>query len=248
MATQTINFPFLAGESGLSLRLRSLSTRAIVATEAAAELTANNAIQTAAFTDVAAGDYLLQLIDGTDVLGQDVITLTLTTAQFWPASATPANSSSGGLTTEQAAALDRIDAKTGLITGGKLSVAGAVTPGGDITLVIGDDRVTAADSELLRTISDTGGALHTRLAAASQIKFGAGRNGVADMITGTVVSSHASNITTLTIQIDQVGLSSDASASEDYTYQIQRVTADGDCVVEVSGNLTLLDRYVARTP
>lgn len=245
MATQTVNFPFLAGESGLSLRLRSLTDRSIVATESASESTASNGVQTAAFTNVAAGNYLLQLVSGSDVFGQDVITLTLTTGQFWPASATA--SSSGGLTTDQAAALDRIDAKAGLITGSKLSVAGAVTPGGDITLVIGDDRVTDADSELLRSITDTGGALHTRLAAASQIKFGAGRNGVADMITGTVTSAHSANVTTLTIEIDHAGVSTDAIASEDYTYQIQRVTADAEHVVELSGNLTLLNRYVSRT-
>jgi hypothetical protein len=243
MATQTINFPFLAGETGLSLRLRSRTTRAIIDTQSSSESTANNGIQTAAFTDVPAGQYLLQLIQGTDVLGQDTITLTLTTGQFWPDAA----GASGGLTTEQAAALERIDAKAALITGSKLSVAGAVTPGGDITLVIGDDRVSAADSELLRSITDTGGALHTRLAAASEITFGAGRNGVADLITGTVTSSYASNVTTLTIEIDQAGVSTDAIASEDYTYQIQRVTADGDHVIEVSGNLTLLDRYAART-
>jgi hypothetical protein len=154
---------------------------------------------------------------------------------------------SGGLTSEQAAALTRIDTKTALITGSKLSVAGAVTPGGDITLVIGDDRVSAADSELLRSITDTSGALHTRLAAASQVTFGAGRNGVPDLITGTVTSSYSVNVTTLTIEIDQAGVSTDAIASEDYTYQIQRVTADGDHVIEVSGNLTLLDRYAART-
>jgi hypothetical protein len=154
---------------------------------------------------------------------------------------------SGGLTSEQAAALTRIDTKTALITGSKLSVAGAVTPGGDITLVIGDDRASDADSELLRSITDTGGALHTRLAAASQVTFGAGRNGVPDLITGTVTSSYSANVTTLTIEIDQAGVSTDAIASEDYTYQIQRVTADGDHVIEVSGNLTLLDRYAART-
>lgn len=156
-------------------------------------------------------------------------------------------SSSGGLTSDQAAALTRIDTKTALITGGRLQVAGAVTPGGDITLVIGDDHVAAAGSQLVRTISDTGGALHTRLTAAASITFGAGRAGTANQITGTVTSSYSANVTTLTITIDSDNIDSDAIPSEDYTYQVQRVTADGDHVVEVSGNLTLLTRYVART-
>lgn len=75
---------------------------------------------------------------------------------------------------------------------------------------------------------------------------GAGRNGVPDLITGTVTAAYASDVTTLTIEIDNDSVSADAIASEDYTYQIQRVTDDGDCVVEVSGALTLLDRYVSR--
>lgn len=153
---------------------------------------------------------------------------------------------SGGLTVDQAAALTRIDNKTALITGAKLSVAGAVTPGGDITIVIGDDRLVAADSELIRTITDTGGALFARLDDAASITFGAGRNGVADLITGTVTAAYASNVTTLTIEIDHADISADAIDSEDYTYQIQRITSGGDCVIEVSGNLTLLTRYVSR--
>lgn len=246
MATQTINFPFLAGESGYSLRLLSLVDRSSVATQSASESAANNGVQTAVFTDIAAGQYLLQLIKGSDVWGSESVTLTLTTAQFWPDAVT-GGGSGGGLTPEQNAALERIDAKAALITGAKLSIAGAVTPGGDITLVIGDDHVEDADSELLRTIADTGGALFARLDAAESITFGAGRNGVADQITGTVTASYASNVTTLTIEIDAASIDADAIASEDYSYQIQRVTADGDHVVEVSGNLTLLTRYVART-
>lgn len=244
MATQTINFPFLAGESGLSLRLRSLSTRAIVATQSAAESTANNGVQTAAFTDIPAADYLLQLISGTDILGQDVITLTLTTGQFWPASATAA--SGGGLTTEQNAALERIDAKAALITGAKLQVVGAVTPGGDIRLVIGDDHIVSADSELSRTIADTGGALYARLNAADSITFGAGRVRQPNMITGSVTATYASDVTTLTIEIGADDIDEAVIPSEDYTYQIQRVLSTGEHVVEVEGNLTLLQRFVSR--
>lgn len=248
MATQTINFPFLAGESGLSLRLRSLSTRAIVATQSAAESTANNGVQTAAFTDVPAADYLLQLISGTDILGQDVITLTLTTGQFWPASATAASGGGGGggLTTEQNAALERIDAKAALITGAKLQVVGAVTPGGDIRLVIGDDHIVSADSELSRTIADTGGALYARLNAADSITFGAGRVRQPNMITGTVTATYASDVTTLTIEIGADDIDEAVIPSEDYTYQIQRVLSTGEHVVEVEGNLALLQRFVSR--
>ena len=112
--------------------------------------------------------------------------------------------------------------------------------------MIGDDHVAAAGSQIVRTISDTGGALHTRLTAAASITFGAGRNGIANQITGTVTSTYSANVTTLTITIDSDDIDADAIPSEDYTYQIQRKTSAGDQVVEVSGNLTLLTRYVSR--
>lgn len=151
-----------------------------------------------------------------------------------------------GLTVDQAAALSRIDAKAALITGGKLQVAGAVTPGGDIRLYLGSDYLVAADSELLRSISDTGGALHARLQAAESIEFGAGRNGVPNLIRGTVTSGYASNVTTLTIEIDgaaDIDIAQ-AIASEDYTYQIRRVTDGGKKVTEVEGKLTLITDYI----
>jgi hypothetical protein len=83
MATQTINFPFIAGQTGLSIRLRSLVDRSIVDTQSSSESTANNGVQTASFTDAPAAKYLVQLISGTTVLADDTVTLTLTTAAFW---------------------------------------------------------------------------------------------------------------------------------------------------------------------
>lgn len=155
-------------------------------------------------------------------------------------------STSGGLTSEQNAALNRIDAKAALITGAKLQVVGAVTPGGDIRLVIGDDHIVSADSELSRTIADTGGALYARLNAADFITFGAGRVRQPNMITGTVTATYASNVTTLTIEIGADDIDEAVIPSEDYTYQIQRVLSTGEHVVEVEGNLTLLQRFVSR--
>lgn len=141
MATQTINFPFLAGESGLSLRLRSLSTRAIVATQSAAESTANNGVQTAAFTDVPAADYLLQLISGTDILGQDVITLTLTTGQFWPVSATAASGGTGdAMETTSQEILAAVEALGASALSAATWTSGSIT-GFPSTLNIGDSYI-----------------------------------------------------------------------------------------------------------
>jgi hypothetical protein len=155
-------------------------------------------------------------------------------------------SSSGGLTSDQDAALTRIDTKTALITGAKLQVAGAVTPGGDITLVIGDDHLVTAESELMRTIADPGGALYDRLEAAESITFGAGRMRQPNMITGTVTAVYAANVTTLTIEIGADDIDPAAIPMEDYKYQIQRITSSGEHIVEVEGALSLLQRFVAR--
>lgn len=89
MATQSINFPYIAGESGLLIRLRSLSDRSIVATQSSSELSNKNGIQTAIFVDIPASNYLTQLVDvSEDILAQDTIKLTLTDNIFWVDSVT----------------------------------------------------------------------------------------------------------------------------------------------------------------
>lgn len=154
---------------------------------------------------------------------------------------------SGGLTTDEAAALTRIDGRTALITGSGMPVVGPVTPGGALLLIVGNDYVTAAGSRLDRTITDPGGALHARLTAAgTTLSFGAGRNGQAGMILGTVTSvNYSAGITTIGLEITHSQISSTAPSADDYTYQIQR-TVGGNSVVEVSDALSLERRYVPR--
>jgi hypothetical protein len=155
---------------------------------------------------------------------------------------------SSGLTEVQATQLDNIEAHTAQITGARLSVTGPVTPGGDITLIVGKDYVTAAENGLTRTITDAGGALHARLtdpALAAVKRFGASRpNGIAQ-ITGTISDvTHASGITSISIEIERSAIPDSLVATADYIYQIERETSSGKICPEVQGNLTLNRRTV----
>jgi hypothetical protein len=136
MATQTVNFPFLAGVSGLSLRLRSMTTLTTVATQSASESTANNGVQTAVFTNTPAAKYLVQLIKGTDILAQDTVTLQLASGTFWVDSKSEMN---GGDAEQQTSLeiLAAVEAIGATALSAALWTAGSIT-GFPATLVIGD--------------------------------------------------------------------------------------------------------------
>ena len=82
--TQTVTVQAQASLTGVSLRLRSRSTGAVVDTEVAAETASGSSVYTADFTDVPAGTYFVQLIRDSDgaILRYSDATLTLTTATF----------------------------------------------------------------------------------------------------------------------------------------------------------------------
>lgn len=141
MATQTINFPFIAGQTGLSIRLRSLVDRSIVDTEASAETVADNGVQTAEFTDVPAAKYLVQLVSGTTVWADDTVTLTLTTATFWVDSVNGASGGGGDATlAKQNEILDAIGDLGASALSAAVWTAGVIT-GFPTSLVIGDSYV-----------------------------------------------------------------------------------------------------------
>ena len=154
----------------------------------------------------------------------------------------------GALSEEQAALLIAIGQRTALITGSRLSVAGSVTPGGTIQLIVGKDYVTAAENGLTRTITDPDGNLYDQLTSstlAATKRFGASRpNGIAQ-ITGTIGDvTHADGVTSITIEIERSGLPDDLQATADYRYQIERETGAGKKVIAVSGDLILERRTV----
>lgn len=165
-----------------------------------------------------------------------------------PVLAAIAEIAAGGLTSEQALLLTQIAERTAQITGSRLSLAGAVTPGGRIQLIVGKDYVTAAENGLTRTIADAGAVLHAKLTSATLAavkRFGASRPNGVGQITGTISAvTHASGITSITINVPRSSLSDDLSASSDYRYMIERETSTGEKVVEVDGDLTVIRRTV----
>ena len=145
----------------------------------------------------------------------------------------------GGLTTEQEETLNTIYSQTSQITGSRINTVGPVSAAGDITLIVGKDYKVASESELTVSVPDTAGALHADFTSgtlAASKAFGMSRaNGDAD-ISGTVSSvTYAANVTTFKVEIDADQLPDTLSLTDDWTYQIERVTSAGDKVVGVQG-------------
>jgi hypothetical protein len=152
-------------------------------------------------------------------------------------------------TSEEILALvETIASQTGQITGARLSVSGAVTPGGTIQLIKGKDYTNAASNGIARTIADAGAVIYGRLTSgtlAASKAFGASRENGDAVIAGTISSvTESAGVTTISIAIDSDQLPDTIDEADDYTYQIQRVTSDGDKVVEVSGRLSVSKRTV----
>lgn len=110
----------------------------------------------------------------------------------------------GGLTVDQAAQLGRIEAQTSKLSGSPVEVNGNVKPGGHIVLKQGDDHTVALGNPVIVPVADTGGALHTLMAAVgvANMKVVAIRgNDPASRIEGTLTAlAYSSNILTVTMQ------------------------------------------------
>jgi len=176
------------------------------------------------------------------------VTAELDSAALQPVLDAIAALEAGSLSAEQAALLITIGQRTAQIVGARLSVVGAVTPGGTIQLIVAKDYVTAAANGLTRTITDAGAVLHSQLNDAAQsavIRFGAGRAGSVSQITGTISSvTHSGGVTSIVINIPRSGIPDSLLPAADYTYQIERQTSTGLLVPVISGDLTVLKRVV----
>ena len=150
----------------------------------------------------------------------------------------------GALTSEQAELLITIGQRTAQITGARFSVAGPVTPGGQISLVVGSDYVDDIDSSLIRTVTDAGETLHDALTAGelSELVFRAAPKSNAtatNKITGTVAAvSHAGGVTSVTITIARANIPN-GPYDEDWKYQIWRTTDDHVSPPLLEGQLLL---------
>jgi hypothetical protein len=135
----------------------------------------------------------------------------------------------GGLTDAQALLLTQIGQRTAQIVGARLSVVGAVTPAGEISLIVGSDYVSAINSSLTRTITDAGAVLHAKLTAGalSQLVFRASpgsRSSLERKITGSISAvSHSAGVTSVTIVIDRDDIPN-GPYGDSWKYQIWRET------------------------
>lgn len=128
-----------------------------------------------------------------------------------------------------------IQAKTQLITAGRIRVVSNVTEGGDITIEQGSDFV--GSYVIPYQVPDADGSLRDKLTAESvtAILFGAGQEDDADTIRGTILKADVANssgITTLPIAISSSNIA-DAEPSPvdtdiyDYVHHIKIKDADG---------------------
>ena len=110
----------------------------------------------------------------------------------------------GGLSEAEQEQLDRIEAQTSKLSGTPVTVNGNVRPGGQIVLKHGDDHTVALGNPVSVPVEDTGGTLHTLMAAVGvgNLSVAAIRgNDAASRILGTVAAlSYSSNVLTVTMQ------------------------------------------------
>ncbi len=149
----------------------------------------------------------------------------------------------GELQTAVTALQTTVTSISGRLSGSRLSVSGAVTPGGDIILVVGSDYVDDIDSSLTRSISDPEQTLYDKLINdQDQLVFSAAQKAEADdaeKITGTITDvSESDGVTSIVIAIERADIPS-GKYNDEWLYQIWRETDDHVSPPLLEGNLTL---------
>ena len=132
-------------------------------------------------------------------------------------------------------------------TGGTFEITLRVA-GSTITAYIDDDYRVRSGTELVISVADIGGALHTKLdgIGIANLAFGASRaNKAAGEITGTIAAiDYASDVLTISVEITACGT---GLRADEYEYQIQSTqeqSGEYDDFVELSGTLILSRRTV----
>lgn len=153
----------------------------------------------------------------------------------------------GGLTAEQQAQLDAIEAATAQITGARLQVVGPVTAAGVITVYQGSNYSVALGTQLTRTVSDSGQLLYDDLTAfsLSELRFRAKPEPTPgqtthEAITGTIQAvTQSAGVTSIVIEIDEADIP-DGPYHDGWRYHIFAIDGtDGETPPFVEGNLTL---------
>lgn len=115
---------------------------------------------------------------------------------------------------------------------------------------VGDDFKVRSGTQRTITVTDTDGAMHTRLSTigVANLAFGAARTGESgESISGSIASlSYASNVLSIVIEITACA---SGTGEGDYEYQIQssRFISAGvyDDVIEIYGSMDIRRRTVA---
>lgn len=180
-----------------------------------------------------------------------MITGTGASSKYTFAALENAPSGGGGGDAEQDTLLEvqtTVNALALSLAGSSVTVTSRVS-GSEITAYIGDDYKVRSGTELEITVSDTGGALHTKLAAigTSNLYFGASLpRKDPGQITGTISSlSYATNVLTIAVEITACA---SGLTTGDYTYQIQSSQAQSgsyDDYIELEGTFVVKQRTVA---
>ena len=191
---QTVHLQAAASLTGVSIVLRSQDTGVIVDTSAASEILPGSGVYSAAFTDIPAATYFVQLVRDSDgaILRYSDLTLSLVEG-FYAVSGggnlvtSESGGGGGGLTAPQAAQLIAIEAHASLITSGT-RITVAADGGSSITLKAGDDYLESISTAKRIEITDAASTLYTLFNDADTITiaFGAGMGPKKDIVTGTV--------------------------------------------------------------
>jgi len=138
--------------------------------------------------------------------------------------------------------LESINNQTSAISTDGLSIVGPVLPGGEISLVVGDDYHDDNATTIDRDVADAGQTIYDILTdvSVSSIKFAAGYGSTGDVITGTVTQgdiTHAAGETTIPIEIPAANLAN-ADHLREYTWQIQATYSSGKKRTVLTGPLS----------
>jgi len=146
---------------------------------------------------------------------------------------------------------DTVNSIAAAISGAAIEVVARVADGGAITLFAGDDARVRSGTEIAVSISDVGGAIHSRLdtIGLANLAFGASRpSQPAGAIQGTVaaltvVGAGASQTVRIDLEIEDAG--ERLAYADNYVWQIVSSTAQGseyDNWTEVEGTLAVRRR------
>jgi hypothetical protein len=246
MPTITIDMPEISGEAGpFSLWLRKRSDRALVNTggDTLTEIevaTVKTGVWSATIDEtIPAEDCYARVYQGTtetpaNIIGGGILFNGQTEV------GKEAAASSGGLTTEQAAQLNRLEAQTSKLSGSPVTVNGNVKPGGQIVLKHGDNHTVALLNSISVPVDDVGGSLYALMQAVGvgNISVAAIRGAdPASRIVGTTAAlSYASNILTVTFEFTSTETAK-GIVGPVYTYDVYR--SDNPSRTFFSGKLTV---------